>query len=175
MNGAGAGDDGSLVRWHRLEDEAATLAFAARLARALPPLSTPAAGMPLVVHLQGDLGAGKTTLARGLLQALGERGTVRSPTYALIAEYAPGGRRVVHLDLYRLNDADEVQALGLADHLPGSTLWLVEWPDRGAGAGLPAADAEVHLEPSDGGRRIRLVPKTPAGEDWIDRALTDSG
>src|SRR5690606_18049071 len=82
-----------------LADEEATLRFASRLARAVDP-----SGEPLVLYLSGDLGAGKTTLARGLLEALGERGPVRSPTYALLAEYQPPGHRVLHLDPYRLDD-----------------------------------------------------------------------
>jgi tRNA threonylcarbamoyladenosine biosynthesis protein TsaE len=106
---------------------------------------------------------------------MGESGAVRSPTYALIAEYAPGGRRVMHLDLYRLSDPDEILALGLADYLPGSALWLVEWPQRGVGAGLPAADAEVHLEAVGQARRVRVVPRTPAGLAWARGLDADSG
>lgn len=153
------------VRWHALADEEATLAFAARLAAVLPQ-----DGEPLVLYLQGDLGAGKTTLARGMLHAMGETGPVRSPTYALLAEYQPQGRRVMHLDLYRLESADDLLALGLADHLPGSALWLIEWPERGADGGLPPADAIVHLEPvASGARRLRLAPLSPRGLRWAAR------
>ncbi len=144
-----------------LPDEAATLVCAAGLARSLPP-----PGSPLVVYLYGDLGAGKTTLARGLLHALGETGAVRSPTYGLVAEYTPPAGHVLHLDLYRLRAPDELAALGLADHLPGSRLWLIEWPERAAGQGLPPADAEVHLDLAGAGRRIRLLPRSPRGADW---------
>jgi tRNA threonylcarbamoyladenosine biosynthesis protein TsaE len=145
-----------------LPDEAATLAYAARLAGALP-----ASEAPLVVYLHGDLGAGKTTLARGLLHAMGEAGPVRSPTYGLLAEYAPPPGRVLHLDLYRLRSPDELLALGLADYLPGSRLWLIEWPERGGGQGLPAADAEVHLDVRDGGRQLRLLPRSTLGQRWV--------
>ncbi len=153
-----------------LPDEAATLAYAAHLARYLPP-----AEAPFVVYLHGDLGAGKTTLARGLLKALGEQGTVRSPTYGLLAEYTPPAGRVVHLDLYRLQSADELLSLGLADHFPGSRLWLVEWPERAAGAGLPPADAEVRMDPEGTGRRIHLQARSPLGEHWVTAASADAG
>jgi tRNA threonylcarbamoyladenosine biosynthesis protein TsaE len=145
-----------------LPDEAATLAYAARLASALP-----ASGQPLVVYLRGDLGAGKTTLARGLLHALGEAGPVRSPTYGLLAEYTPPSGRVLHLDLYRLRSPDELLALGLADYLPGSRLWLIEWPEQGEGHGLPPADAEVHLEVEGHGRQARLLPRSALGQRWV--------
>lgn len=153
-----------------LPDEPATLAFAARLARCLP-----AADTPFVLYLHGDLGAGKTTLARGLLRALGEQGAVRSPTYGLVAEYTPPGGRVLHLDLYRLHDPEELHALGLADYLPGSRLWLVEWPERAGAGGLPAADAAVFLAPEGLGRTIRLEPRSRLGERWVTDVNADAG
>lgn len=156
--------------WRELPDEEATLQFAAALARALPTDEE-----PLVLYLHGDLGAGKTTLARGVLHAMGEQGAVRSPTYALVAEYQPRGQRVLHLDLYRLADPEELIALGLGDYLPGSRLWLVEWPDRGAHGGLPQADAHVFLEPSGAGRRVLIVGATERGRQWGETVLTDSG
>lgn len=156
--------------WRDLPDEEATLHFAAALARALP-----ADDLPLVLYLHGDLGAGKTTLARGMLHAMGEQGAVRSPTYALVAEYHPQGQRVLHLDLYRLSDADELIALGLGDYLPGSRLWLVEWPDRGEYGGLPPADAHVFLEPTRTGRRVQILHETERGAGWQGRVLADSG
>lgn len=161
--------EAGLVTSRMLADETATLQYAARLAQALP------AHAPLVLYLHGDLGAGKTTIARGVLQALGERGAVRSPTYALMAEYEPqSGLRVLHLDLYRLSDPDELHALGLADHLPDSRLWLVEWPERGAGGGLPPADVHLYLEPEEGGRRVRLVAATTPGAAWVRALDADS-
>jgi tRNA threonylcarbamoyladenosine biosynthesis protein TsaE len=145
-----------------LPDEAATLAVAARMAQSLP-----AAGAALVLHLHGDLGTGKTTLARGVLQALGERGPVRSPTYGLIAEYATPQGRVVHLDLYRLRTPGELQELGLADLIEGSRLWLIEWPDRAQGERLPSADARVMLEVEGEGRRLCIEPVTELGSQWL--------
>ncbi len=152
-----------------LPDESATLAYAARLAMHLPDTQA-----PLVLYLHGDLGAGKTTLARGLLHALGESGAVRSPTYGLVAEYTLPAGRMLHLDLYRLRSPDELLALGLADYLPDSRLWLIEWPEKAGGHGLPAADVEVYLNVEAGGRRIQLRPRTAAGELWV-AASADAG
>jgi tRNA threonylcarbamoyladenosine biosynthesis protein TsaE len=152
-----------------LPDEAATLDYAACLARNLPP-----AGRPLVVYLYGDLGAGKTTLARGLLHALGEQGAVRSPTYGLLAEYATPAGRVLHLDLYRLRAPDELVGLGLADYLPDSRLWLIEWPEQAGGQGLPPADVEVRLEPEGAGRRIRILPASEPGRHWVTSVNADA-
>lgn len=133
-----------------------------RLGRALAASCPPRA----VVHLQGDLGAGKSTLVRALLRALGVEGTIRSPTYTLVEPYqlAEGGR-ALHLDLYRIGGAGELEFLGLDDPA-GVVLWLVEWPERGAGA-LPAPDLEVHLALSGTGRNVRLEPGTPAGQSWL--------
>lgn len=160
----------SAADWLPLADEAATLALGARLARALPP-----AAAPLVLYLHGDLGAGKTTLARGLLRELGETGPVRSPTYALLSEYPLPAGPVLHLDLYRLNAAVELHPLGLADYLPGSRLWLVEWPERADGGGLPPPDAHLNLEVMGSSRRVRLAPVTAAGAAWIMKTAQDSG
>lgn len=132
-----------------LADEAATLALGARLAAALLR-----AGRG-VVYLHGDLGAGKTTLARGLLRAAGASGTLRSPTYTLMEPYTVGSQAFLHLDLYRLADPEEVEQLGLRDFPPESTIWLVEWPQRGAGH-LPAPDLEVHLATVGEGRVAEL-------------------
>ena len=111
-----------------LAGEADTLALGAAAARSLPS----AAGL-FVVELTGDLGAGKTTFARGLLQALGVTRPVRSPSYGLMELYDVAGRQVLHLDLYRLHDPEELENLGLRDYHQAGSLWLVEWPDRGGG------------------------------------------
>ena len=141
-----------------LEDAEATVALGARLARQLPERA--------VVHLHGDLGAGKSTLARALLRALGVTGTIRSPTYTLVEQYplAAGGT-ALHLDLYRIGDPGELEFLGLD---PAETrLWLVEWPERGQG-GLPAADLDVVLAVEGDGRRCELQAQTETGQAWLD-------
>ena len=126
-----------------------TAALGAAVARAL----SDRAGA--VLYLQGPLGAGKTTLARGLLRALGVQGAIRSPTYTLLEPYDIGGRSLVHLDLYRLNDEREIEPLGLRDYPPERCWWLIEWPER-AGARLPPADLVVTLAHEGAVRRASL-------------------
>ena len=104
-----------------------------------------------VIYLSGPLGAGKTTVARGLLRALGVRGAIRSPTYTLLEPYDCAGHTLVHLDLYRLKDATELEPLGLRDYPPERCWWLIEWPERAASR-LPPADLAVTLA-HDGARR----------------------
>jgi tRNA threonylcarbamoyladenosine biosynthesis protein TsaE len=144
-----------------LADETATESFARELASAMP-----VSAEPLIVYLEGDLGTGKTTLARGMLRALGERGPVRSPTYGLLAQYPLPGGLVRHLDLYRLRGPEELEALALRDLLPGSRLWLVEWPGRGAGA-LPPPDLHVVLDLEGRGRGVHVSADSEAGRQWL--------
>jgi tRNA threonylcarbamoyladenosine biosynthesis protein TsaE len=109
----------------------------------------------VVVFLRGPLGAGKTTLARGLLRALGVRGAIRSPTYTLLEPYELPGRMLVHLDLYRLADPGELEPLGLRDYPPERCWWLIEWPERAA-LRLPPAELTVDLGHDGQGRRATL-------------------
>lgn len=147
-----------------LHGEEATLAFAAAAARALPvPGPT-----PFVVLLDGDLGAGKTTFARGLLRALGVSRPVRSPSYGLLELYDAGEWQVLHLDLYRLHDPEELENLGLRDYHVGRTLWLVEWPERGAGF-LPPADLRLAFLPGAGVHTVEAFAQSVAGEAWLRR------
>ena len=153
-----------------LPDEEATAALAHRAARCLDTKHA-----PLVLHLQGELGAGKTSFARGMLRALGETGPVRSPTYGLLSEYETPAGRVVHIDLYRLRSPDELSALGLADHLPGSLLWLVEWPEKGRGGSMPAVDAVLRLVVDGQERRMHAEAVSPTGKLWLASLCADSG
>ena len=143
-----------------LPHDAAQQAFGAALARSAPTRA--------LVFLDGDLGAGKTTLVRGYLRELGYVGAVRSPTYTLIEPYASGGASVWHLDLYRLGDAEELEYLGLRDLLAEDAVLLIEWPERGAGW-LPEPDLRVQLQVHDCGRQARLEPKTKTGLSWVHR------
>ena len=118
-----------MMRLH-LQDAVATEALGRLLAQTQPATA--------IVYLQGDLGAGKSTLARAWLRALGVTGAIRSPTYTLVEHYPlASGANALHLDLYRIAAADELEFLALDD--AGAGLWLVEWPERG-GTVLPAAD-----------------------------------
>ncbi len=119
-----------------------------------------------VVHLQGDLGAGKSTLARALLRALGVQGPIRSPTYTLIERYPLAVGEAWHLDLYRIGNAGELDFLGLDEAT--ADLWLVEWPERGAGA-LPPVDLVVALEMDGNGRRVRIQAHSPNGDAWVQQ------
>lgn len=133
-----------------LSSEAAQLDFGRALAGRLR-------GQTGLVFLHGDLGAGKTTLVRGLLRGLGHQGAVRSPTYTLIEPYETGEQHIYHLDLYRLGDPEELEYLGLRDLLDGEGLLLVEWPERGAGV-LPEPELIIEIEHAPPGRRLRLSP-----------------
>lgn len=145
-----------------LPDEAATRAFATRAAAAL--------NGGLVIYLHGDLGAGKSTFARGLLQALGVRERIKSPTYSLVESYPLPARTAWHLDLYRIADPGELEWLGLEALGDPSALVLVEWPERGHG-GLPAADVDLQLDYAGEGRRARLSTRSARGEAWANPLL----
>lgn len=109
-----------------------------------------------VVYLRGELGAGKTTLVRGLLRGLGFEGRVKSPSFGLLESYALDGLAVHHLDLYRLGDAAELEFLGLEDLFDGRVLLLVEWAERGRGW-LPDADLCITIEMAGSGRLVELI------------------
>ncbi|TVQ40029.1 MAG: tRNA (adenosine(37)-N6)-threonylcarbamoyltransferase complex ATPase subunit type 1 TsaE [Wenzhouxiangella sp.] len=143
-----------MTETHHLADEAETLAFGQVLAGRLEQGG--------VVYLSGDLGAGKTTLVRGILRAFGFTGRVKSPSYGLIESYELDGLTVHHLDLYRLGHGEEIEYLGLEDLFHGPTLLLIEWPEKGQGY-LPAATTVIHLaDRVDGGRVLSLAK--PGGE-----------
>ncbi len=135
-----------------------TEAWAAHLA-ALGPI-------PGVIYLRGDLGAGKTSLARALIHSLGYVGRVRSPTYTLVEAYPTPAGMVLHLDLYRLQAAEELEFLGLRDYLERPALWLIEWPQR-AEALLPKPDLELRMSILAGGEHVlQVLARTPP---WQER------
>jgi len=150
-----------------LADEAATVRAGAALAQALLNADV---NKPLIIFLQGNLGAGKTTLSRGLLQALGHPGAVKSPTYTLVEPYElpgfSGSKKVYHFDLYRLRDPHELEFLGAQDYFDHGFLCLIEWPERAEGQ-LPDADLIIDLALQDAGRCLTLQAGTPAGEQLL--------
>ncbi len=143
-----------------LPDEAATLALGGRLARDLEP--------GLSIWLVGDLGAGKTTLARGLLRGLGYVGRVKSPTYTLVELYTPSRFNLYHFDLYRIADPDEWEDAGFREYFNAASVCLVEWPEK-AGGGLPLPDIRIHLDFTETGRQARLSGLTEGGKACIAR------
>ena len=150
-----------------LPDEDATQRLAATLAAQLPT------GF-FYIALQGGLGAGKTHSVRCLLRALGETGAVRSPTYTLLEDYQTPRRRLVHMDLYRLADAEELEFLGLRELLGEDLLLCVEWPERGAGM-LPEPDLLWRLTiAGETQRRLELVAQSPRGADCLQRLARES-
>ncbi|QSX40256.1 tRNA (adenosine(37)-N6)-threonylcarbamoyltransferase complex ATPase subunit type 1 TsaE [Shewanella cyperi] len=142
-----------------LASEEDTIALGRRLAAALKP--------PLVLYLSGELGAGKTTFSRGLIQSLGHQGAVKSPTYTLVEPYELPGVEVYHFDLYRLADPEELEFMGIRDYFTPNSLCIVEWPERGQGL-LPAADIQLQLKYANSGRELILTSATAAGDALID-------
>lgn len=143
-----------------LADEGATLALAQRLASCLEP------GM--VVYLRGDLGAGKTTLVRGILAALGHKGRVKSPTYTLVEPYQAGELDLRHFDLYRLRDEEEWESAGFRDEFDGHNVFLIEWPEKAQGL-IPQADMEIDLAILDVGREAKILANTEMGKQCLER------
>lgn len=155
-----------------LADEDATLAFGISLARATfenpqdrPDADQPEQGVATsggVIHLHGDLGAGKTTLARGFMRGYGVKGAIKSPTYTLVEPYELQKCQLYHFDLYRLGGQDEVEYLGIDDYFHANSVCLIEWPDKG-GNRLPAVDLSVYLSSSGTGRRLRCQIESNKG------------
>lgn len=136
---------------YELTDAEATENFAQSIAKDLQTLN--------YIALQGDLGAGKTTFVRGFLTGLGHTGKVKSPTYNLVEEYFLNNKTIYHFDLYRLNDPEELEVMGIRDYFLSNNLCLIEWPEK-AGALLPEADLIVKLEYEGEQRRISLNPNS---------------
>src|SRR3954454_8954862 len=142
----------------KLPDAQATARLGAELASGIGP--------GRVLHLSGDLGTGKTTLARGLLRALGVHGRVKSPTYAWVEPYELSSLHLYHFDFFRFNDGSEWLSSGLRDYFGPHSACIVEWPER-AGTVLPSPDLAVQLSHEGEARVARLEAHSPAGRAWL--------
>lgn len=139
----------------QINGEEAMVAWGSRLGEALADGGT--------VFFHGDLGTGKTTLCRGVIHAFGHEGPVKSPTYTLVEPYNYRGVDIYHFDLYRLGDPEELEYIGFRDYFDGSSVCLVEWPEKGAGM-LPTADLGIFVKHMDGGRQLRILSSGQRGE-----------
>jgi tRNA threonylcarbamoyladenosine biosynthesis protein TsaE len=147
----------------KLPDEAATLRLGESLAAG--------AGKGLVLHLKGELGSGKTTLVRALIQALGHPGRVKSPTYTLLEPYSLLRLNLYHFDFYRFKDPSEWLSSGFREHFNPESLCIVEWPEK-AGDLLAPPDLEIHLQYDAQGRTATPAALSAPGAAWLATALS---
>jgi tRNA threonylcarbamoyladenosine biosynthesis protein TsaE len=145
---------------HFIPDDMAMRALGARLAAACQGR--------IVIYLDGDLGAGKSTLARGFIKARGYSGHVKSPTYTLVESYQTANGIIYHLDLYRLSDPEELEFIGIRDIFSGDATCLLEWPEKGQGL-LPSPDLLVRIQHLAQGRQVSIEAVNEDSEDIINR------
>jgi tRNA threonylcarbamoyladenosine biosynthesis protein TsaE len=141
-----------------LKDESETIALGAKIASVLSGGE--------IIFLQGELGVGKTTFVRGLLNALGHSGNVKSPTYTLVEPYSITDLDVYHFDLYRINDPEELEAMGIRDYCDGKAICLFEWPEQGADV-LPETDITLFLSHVSSGREVEIASNSVTGENIL--------
>ena len=147
-----------MKRSERVATEADMERLGERVAGALEPGS--------MIYFHGALGAGKTTLIRGILRGLGHGGAVKSPTFTLVEAYVLPAHTVYHFDFYRLRAAEELEFFGIRDYLQGQGICLIEWAERGAGL-LPEPDVDVYIDQADHGRSVQWVSHTDSGNNLL--------
>jgi tRNA threonylcarbamoyladenosine biosynthesis protein TsaE len=145
-----------------LKDEHQMHAYGEKIAQAICQINA-----PLLIFFSGDLGAGKTTLSRGILAGLGHKGSVKSPTYTLVEPYDLDIGKVFHFDLYRLVDPEELYDIGFDDYLSEAQLCMVEWPDKG-GSLVPKADISLQINSNETGREVILTAQTSLGSQCVN-------
>lgn len=151
-----------------IPDEASMLAFGNQLARA----SLRDINLNRVIFLYGQLGAGKTTLARGFLRGLGYEGRVKSPTYTLVEPYEFSECVVYHFDLYRVQNPHELESMGIQDYFIPKAICLIEWPEQGEGL-LPVSDVSCYISMQGDSREIKLTAQSTEGETILQRLQHD--
>ncbi len=151
----------SSVSFH-LSDEVATVSMGKKIAAAVKNELK----QGIVVYLNGDLGAGKTTLTRGFVQGMGHKGNVKSPTYTLVEPYELEEWNVYHFDLYRLADPEELEFMGIRDYFNQNCCCFVEWPEKGNGM-LAKADVLINIAYYGEERELEMLAKTPLGATLV--------
>ena len=155
--------DNTAIQWTAiLEGERKMQDFGAQLASVISQVDA-----PLLILMNGDLGAGKTTISRGILQGLGHDGAVKSPTYTLVEPYQLGLGKIYHFDLYRLLDPEELEHIGFSDYLLEAKLCIIEWPENG-GNYIPQPDITVDIKLHESGRLVTLDSNTDTGMQCIN-------
>jgi tRNA threonylcarbamoyladenosine biosynthesis protein TsaE len=154
-----------MFKMQRIESEQAMLEFASRVAKAIESGA--------VIFLNGPLGAGKTTFTRGFLRAFGYHGKVKSPTYTLVEPYEFDGQVIFHFDFYRLDNASELEHIGLNEYFTRHSICLIEWPEKGFPL-LPTPDVICDIAFAGEGREVRVEAGTERGERILAKILHSS-
>jgi tRNA threonylcarbamoyladenosine biosynthesis protein TsaE len=157
---------------YALPDEQATGRLGTALARAIDGESASIRAQGLVIALSGELGAGKTSLVRAALRALGVTGAIKSPSFALLEPYVVSSLNFYHFDFYRLADSAEFSAAGFRDMFGPAAICVIEWPEK-AGRQSPAADLRIALQVADEGRHAVLTAASELGATCLQRIRTE--
>tara|TARA_B100001996_G_scaffold333137_1_gene282594 strand:+ start:641 stop:1093 length:453 start_codon:yes stop_codon:yes gene_type:complete len=119
-----------------------------------------------IIYLKGELGTGKTTFVRGVLNGLGHTGNVKSPTFTIVEQYSIDNHVIYHFDLYRLDDPEELESLGIRDYCDGQSICFFEWPEKGGNL-LPNADINLELTYLENTREVEFTSKSEVGKSIL--------